>query len=217
MYGAADPSHIMRCIENWDIERRRYPAYEHVAVLIAEDITGRYLNILSLFAGSIPLIVIQLNALKVEENVVLDFVQVLNQTSLRRDDETRMTKAAGSSRDTWVSYAGEKIVALTERMLTMINEKAEPKQQLNFMQQYIGLTDGSKSRNFVYFQPRKKFLYLDINVSLPEEWPSRLEEAGLPASVDGNLLEVTLEPAKFDQNEELIRTLLNQAVEIYQA
>ena len=35
--GATDPSHIIRSIEYWDLERRRYPAYEHVAVLVAED------------------------------------------------------------------------------------------------------------------------------------------------------------------------------------
>ena len=42
MLGATDESHIIRCIEYWDIERRRYPGYEHCAVLIAEDITSRF-------------------------------------------------------------------------------------------------------------------------------------------------------------------------------
>ena len=31
-------------IEYWDIERRRYPQYEHSAVLIAEDVTTRFLH-----------------------------------------------------------------------------------------------------------------------------------------------------------------------------
>lgn len=217
MFGAADPSHIMRCIEYWDIERRRYPAYEHVAVLIAEDITGRYLNILSLFAGSIPLIVIQLNALKVGEQIILDFVQVLNQTSLRRDDETRSTTAHGSSRELWVTYAGEKIIGLADRMLSMINEKADPKQQLNFLQQYIGLSDGNKSRNFVYFSPRKRFLYVNVNTQVSDEWLSKLEEAGIPANMTGSLLEVTIEPADFNQHELMIRELLHEAVVSYQS
>ncbi len=39
MLGPTDPSHIIRCIEYWDIERRRYPAYDHIAVLVAEEIT----------------------------------------------------------------------------------------------------------------------------------------------------------------------------------
>src|SRR5512137_216595 len=37
MLGSTDPSHIIRCIEYWDVERRRYPAYDHVAVLVAEE------------------------------------------------------------------------------------------------------------------------------------------------------------------------------------
>ena len=45
MLGATDASHVIRTIEYWDIERRRYPAYEHVAVLVAEDVTSRYLNV----------------------------------------------------------------------------------------------------------------------------------------------------------------------------
>ena len=63
MLGATDESHIIRCIEYWDIERRRYPGYEHCAVLIAEDITSRFLNVIGLLAGTVPLVAIQLNAL----------------------------------------------------------------------------------------------------------------------------------------------------------
>src|SRR5688572_19501298 len=45
--GPSDESHIIRTIEYWDIERRRYPQYEHTAVIIAEDITSRFLNVIS--------------------------------------------------------------------------------------------------------------------------------------------------------------------------
>jgi hypothetical protein len=82
MLGATDPSHIIRCIEYWDVERRRYPAYDHVAVLVAEDITSRFINVMSLLAGSIPLIALRLCALKVDDKVVLHFITVLDQTSL---------------------------------------------------------------------------------------------------------------------------------------
>jgi len=37
--GSTDESHIIRTIEYWDIERKRYPQYDHTAVIIAEDIT----------------------------------------------------------------------------------------------------------------------------------------------------------------------------------
>ena len=49
--GATDETHLVRTIEYWDVERRRYPQYEHTAVIVAEHITSRFLNVISLFNG----------------------------------------------------------------------------------------------------------------------------------------------------------------------
>ena len=57
--GATDESHIIRTIDYWDIERKRYPQYDHTAVIVAEDITSRFLNVISLFNGMIPNVVKQ--------------------------------------------------------------------------------------------------------------------------------------------------------------
>jgi len=54
--GKTDESHVIRTIEYWDIERKRYPQYDHTAVIVAEDITSRFLNVISLFNGFIPLV-----------------------------------------------------------------------------------------------------------------------------------------------------------------
>ena len=56
--GTVDESHIIRTIEYWDLERRRYPQYDHVAVIVAEEITSRFFNVIGLFNGFIPLIAI---------------------------------------------------------------------------------------------------------------------------------------------------------------
>ena len=45
--GSTDETHIIRTIEYWDLERKRYPNYEHVAVIVAEDITTRFFNVIS--------------------------------------------------------------------------------------------------------------------------------------------------------------------------
>ena len=47
--GATDPSHIIRTIEYWDNERKKYPQHDHCAVIVAEEITGRFMNVISLF------------------------------------------------------------------------------------------------------------------------------------------------------------------------
>ena len=70
MLGTVDESHIIRTIEYWDIERKRFPSLEHRAVIVAEQITNRFFNIISLLNQSIPLIAIQLNAFIIERNVV---------------------------------------------------------------------------------------------------------------------------------------------------
>ena len=67
--GATDESHIIRTIEYWDIERKRYPQYNHTAVIIAEDITSRFLNVISLFNGSIPLMALQVKAIETSDGI----------------------------------------------------------------------------------------------------------------------------------------------------
>src|SRR5437870_2330028 len=62
--GATDESHIIRTIEYWDVERKRYPQYDHTAVIVAEEITSRFLNVISLFNGTIPLMAIQMSAVQ---------------------------------------------------------------------------------------------------------------------------------------------------------
>src|SRR6266498_6169587 len=77
--GATDESHIIRTIEYWDIEKKRYPQYEHTAVIVAEDITSRFLNVIGLFNGFIPLVAIQMQAYRYGEQVSLIFTTVLDQ------------------------------------------------------------------------------------------------------------------------------------------
>lgn len=91
--GATDESHIIRTLEYWDIERKRYPQYEHTAVIVAEDITSRFLNVIGLFNGFIPLIALQLNAFKVGDSVSLVFTKVLDEMRLGLVDEDEEVQA----------------------------------------------------------------------------------------------------------------------------
>lgn len=47
-FGATDESHIIRTIEHWDIERKRYPQYNDVGVIVAEEIAARLFNVIRL-------------------------------------------------------------------------------------------------------------------------------------------------------------------------
>jgi len=215
--GRTDESHIIRTIEYWDIERRRYPAYEHCAVLVAEDVTTRFINLLALFAGTIPMVVIQLNALEIGDSVLLDFVTVLDQRSLREDDqvESRLTKV---DRNYWLTRSSKATVELIDDLLAIINEKADPKQHLNFNKYYVGLTDGSSARNFVVFRPRKNFLHLCLELDDPKPLLAAFEERGLSADIErsGDLV-VTVAPRDLKEHRELFTKALHLAVQRHQA
>ena len=48
MLGETDPSHIIRAIEYWDNEKRKYPQRQHFCVLVAESFDRRYFNVIQL-------------------------------------------------------------------------------------------------------------------------------------------------------------------------
>lgn len=87
MLGATDPSHIIRTIEYWDSEKKRYPRYNHVAVIVAEDITTRFHNVISLFNGVIPLVALQMVATQIGDQIYLNFIKVLDHTEPGDDEE----------------------------------------------------------------------------------------------------------------------------------
>lgn len=219
MLGATDPSHIIRCIEYWDIERRRYPAYDHVAVLVAEEVTTRFLNVISLLSGTIPIVAIQMNALKVEEKLVLSFVHVLKQIALRGDEEEDGGGGGGGDVDRayWESRVGSDLLGICDRVIDFINEVADPKQRLNYKKRHIGLTDGTRVRNFIVLWPKKNFVRIGASVEDPDGWKQKLEDAGVPTTVRrSGKLHVVLNRKSFPESEELIRELVGQAVKEYQ-
>lgn len=185
MLGATDPSHIIRTIEYWDIERRRYPGYEHVAVLIAEDITSRFLNVMSLLSGNIPFIALQLSALQVDDKLLLHFVRVLDQTALREDDTVQDLGGGQVDRSYWEKYAGPQLMTICDDVLTMVNAHVKTKREFNFLEQYIGLRGNGVVDNFMWFGPRKKLVHLGFRTSLAPELKDRFDQAALPTKIDG--------------------------------
>ena len=90
----------------WDIEieRKRYPQYDHVAVIVAEEISGRFLNVIGLFNGHIPLIAIRMQALAFSDQVSLAFSTVLGEMRLGTDEEDETPEP--TDRAHWENRAG---------------------------------------------------------------------------------------------------------------
>lgn len=213
MLGKTDPSHIIRTIEYCDIERRRYPAYEHVAVIVAEDITSRFLNVLSLFSGTVPLIALQLTALRVGDSIVLDFVRVLDQTALRVDDASEST-AAVTDRAYWEAKTGGSMLPAVDELLGIINEVAKVPMALTYNRHYIGLNINGKADNFAFFFLRKNYVRVSTTVEDNDAWLEQLDEQGLTASLSSRgRMRVNVTKKDLKSRGDLVRKLLHEVTQ----
>lgn len=176
--GETDEAHIIRTIEYWDIERKRYPQYDHCAVLIAEDITSRFLNVISLFNGTIPLVAIQMQALRMSDRVTLVFTKVLDELDRGYIDEDEDAESAPTDRAYWEKRGSKATVGLADQLLAEI-KSLDPSLELKYNKFYIGLSRNGEPYNFVTFRPKKNFLTFEPKLPESEELDALIEEAGL--------------------------------------
>lgn len=213
--GRCDESHIIRTIEYWDIERKRYPQYDHCAVIIAEDITGRFLNVIGLFNGHIPIIALQLNAIKHENQIGLVFTKVLDEMNFGLVDGDEEVQEV-TDRDYWLRLGATVTVEIADQLLDLIQEFA-PGYALNYNKHYIGLRKDGRSNNFVAFRPKKKWVQLMIRLPKETEFDDIIETTGIDElSYDRQWRQYRLNvsDSDFKTNKEALGGLMKRAWEI---
>jgi hypothetical protein len=213
--GATDESHIIRTIEYWDIERKRYPQYEHAAVIVAEDITSRFLNVIQLFNGAIPLIALKMTAYKVGDQFALTFVKVLDEMAYGLVGADEPTPEQTDRQD-WESKASRETGLATDELLKLVKE-VQPKAILKYNKYYIGLELDGSPRNFVSFRPRKSFVIMHFKLpNQGEETKAKLAEAGidtLPYDTQFGQYRVRIDPSVIDKQRDVLLGLIRQAWE----
>ncbi len=175
--GKTDESHIIRTIEYWDIERKRYPQYDHTAVIVAEEITSRFLNVISLFNGTIPLVAIQMRAVQFGSTVSLVFTTVLDQVQLGLVDEDEEVHEA-TDRPYWEVRGSKSTVAMADELLEIVKQ-FDPNLELKYNKFYIGLARQGQADNFVVFRPKKNYIRVEPRLDKDEQIEQKLEAAGL--------------------------------------
>lgn len=178
--GATDEAHIIRTIEYWDIERKRYPQYEHCAVLVAEDVTSRFLNIISLFNGMVPLIAIQMQAYKVGPATTVIFTKVMDELSRGLIDEDEDAEAAPTDRAYWEKRGAKMTVKLADELLGIARE-LDQSLELKYNKFYIGISKDGQPFNFAIFRPRKTTINLEFKIPRTDEVDQKIAEAGIEA------------------------------------
>ncbi|MDE0168016.1 MAG: hypothetical protein OXS29_00650 [bacterium] len=210
--GGTDESHIIRTLEYWDIERRRYPHYDHVAVIVAEEVTSRFFNVISLFNGFIPIVAIQMTALRVaDDRVALVFTKVLDHAVLATDEEDR---AGGpTDRGYWEKRSTPPIMELVDRFHAMIEEH-DKGVELNYTKYYIGLQKNGLATNFVSMIPQKQKMNVRFKIPRSDEVSSKIRESGigtLPYDSYGNFRVALSHEADIDDHSEVLTDLITIA------
>ena len=212
--GTVDESHIIRTIEYWDLERRRYPQYDHVAVIVAEEITSRFFNIIGLFNGFIPLIAIQLNALEVNGFMTLNSTRVLDVQSLGTEEED--SPALATDRPYWEQRSTKQVLTVMDGLVELARE-INSRLVARYNKHYIGLGIDGLANNFISFKPRKKHVCLQIKIPASVETDEILENADMPLleyDKRWRYYRIQVTQSDVDKNRDLLLGLMRQAYEL---
>lgn len=212
--GATDPSHIIRTIEYWDTERKRYPQYDHCAVIIAEEITARFMNVISLFNGNIPLIAIQISAYKNGDDISLVFTKVIDRLTLG-GDEDEVNEI--TDRNYWENRSTPKIMKYVDEIFKGFGELVEG-YELKYNKFYIGMSKEGLVKNFIEFKPKKSFLYLIFKGTEDSEKINKIEETGLEVSYESRWREYKIRLNNIEEyrkNKEFICNLAKESMDYF--
>ena len=208
--GTTDPTHIIRTIEYWDVEKKRYPQYSHCAVLVAEEINGRFMNVISLFNGAIPIVAIQVSAIQHENNdITLVFTKIMDRNERGSEDEETVPT---TSREDWLKHSGKDILEIMDTIFRDIQQVAVG-YSLNYTKMYIGLKNESGiSRNFVSFEPQKKSLLYIVKHEQTSEWDSKIDKSKLEYRSQWGKYYIRIDKANtYLENKEILIDLAKDA------
>lgn len=209
--GKTDESHIIRTLEYWDIERKRNPQYEHCAVIIAEDITSRFLNVISLFNGYIPFMAIQVKAIKVGDNISLFFTKVIDEVRLDLLEEDN--QAEPTDRAYWEKKSTKNMIKFVDKIYTDL-EDITSSFKLKYNKHYIGLEKEGVANNFIHFKPRKSTVIMSIRHDKSDEIDQLLNESDLDIldyEIGWKRYRVRLKESDLKSNLEVIKQIVQKA------
>lgn len=204
MLGETDETHIIRTIEYWDNEKRKWPQRQHYAVLVAEHINRRFFNVIHLLSHSIPIIAIQVSMLTTGGKKSIFFTKVLD-TYEEIDDGTSLEERTYNREDwarkaKWTLDAADTLLNVTKDVL------GEP--VLNYVKAYVAITvDGS---NFMWLHKRtlnKSLLSFRMTQALQEEATKLLDEQNITYVRKTKTIRITVDREMIERNTELFRKI----------
>lgn len=190
MLGETDETHIIRTIEYWDNEKRRWPQRQHFAVLVAETITRRFFNVIQLLSHSIPIIAIQVNIVEANGNRLLHFSKILD--TYEEPDEPGGPGGTEYDEDFWRQKSPWTLD--TAKALLDATPPSLPGAALNLVQNYIAVEFNGSNYLTLYKRSNGRSLLSCrfIEAHLPEAI-SLLDDAGMAYTRKNQKLRITVD------------------------
>lgn len=207
MLGAVDESHIIRTIEYWDVERRRFPSSEHRAVIVAEEITNRFFNVIGLLNKAIPIVAIQLNAFLMGDKLCLNFVRVLDIMEEAEDEPGEQV-----DRKYWETRGSKKSLDLMDAIIALVPKDAG-EVRVKYNRHHVAV--GTSGTHFLWLHPRKGghvHLHVEPGVEGREKLMPKLEEKGIECGPHrSDAMKVVITGKEFDDNKALMQEVVTTA------
>jgi hypothetical protein len=203
MLGETDESHIIRTIEYWDNEKRRWPQRQHFAVLVAESITRRFFNVIQLLSHSIPIIAIQVNMIESGGNKSIHFSKVLDTYDEPDDgasDGEVFDEAFWKKKAPWTIEAAR---ALVDCIGDIFDDPT-----IRFLKNYVAFT--VQGNNYFWFQGRsakKSLLGFRVSDEHLEEVSQLLDKHNISFVEVRNRFKITSDADLLNKNRDMFRKI----------
>ncbi len=214
MLGETDETHIVRTIEYWDNEKRKWPQRQHIAVLVAEHINRRFFNVIHLLSHSIPIVAVQAALLTNAGNRTLHFTKVLD-TYEELEDGTSLDDKS-YDKDYWAKRA--KWTLETAETLRVVTTPIFGGSTLNYLKHYIAITVGGY--NYMWLHKRssnKSLLGFRLSPSFHDEVAALLDGRKITYVRKPNKILLTVDNELIEQNESLFVSIASFAKRHWEA
>ena len=166
MLGECDADHGFRVLDYWARERLKKPNSRHVAVLIAEDLSGRYKTVIETLAQFLPFIAVELRTLVVgaDPKVAVTFPVVFAQpdealTDVGDEPATEDKDQMPLDEETWTSQKPD-FVKNAREMHKLCADRIGPSKIDFSAKSYVSLKKGT--RCWLPMWPRRDGFYVYI-------------------------------------------------------
>jgi hypothetical protein len=195
MLGECDADHGFRTLDYWARERLKNPNARHVAVIIAEDLSGRYKTVIETLPQFLPFIAIEIKVLRLEgagDICTIDTAILAQPDDLMLDsgDEPDHSGNEGSQprdRTWWDTNSNPTFLATVDAIAKYCNENVGTSRLDYSAQSYISLKKGRRCWLPMWPRANGVYVYLPGGENGAADAPSdfynsvrqRLEEVGM--------------------------------------